>query len=145
LTLGTVFPFIDFLVVIEIFYLLIPLILLLFASIAFVIGYLIWDRAKLRQSISGIIAIPLFIAGQFLSTWTVDKIQRFRSEHVIREIEGIVSLTNQIPNDYHTNYGIEFSKLHTDNQFVIKYSRGFLTTEVYSSKERTWKSQGWND
>ncbi|MBA4054863.1 MAG: hypothetical protein C0490_09140 [Marivirga sp.] len=145
LTLGMVFPFIDFLVGLEIFYLLIPLTVSLFASLALLIGFLIWDRAKLKQSILGIFAIPLFIVGQFLSTWTVHKIQRFRSELVIREIEGIVSLTNQIPNDYHTTYGIEFSKLQTDNQFVIKYSRGFMTTEVYSSEQKTWRSQGWND
>src|SRR5688572_7147193 len=115
LTLGMIFPFIDFLVAIEIFYFLIPLILSLFASIAFLIGYLIWDRTKLKQSILGVLAVPLFIVGQFFSVWTVNKIQRFRSELVIREVEGIVSLTNQIPNDFHTTYGIEFSKLQTDN------------------------------
>ncbi len=140
-----VFPFIDFLVGLEIFYLLIPLTLSLFASIALLIGYLIWDRAKLKQSILGVLAVPLFIVGQFFSTWTVDKIQRFRSELVIREIEGIVSLTNQIPDDYHTTYGIEFTKLHGDKQFKIKYSRVFMTTEVYYSEQKTWTSQGWND
>jgi hypothetical protein len=145
LTLGMVFPFIDFLVGIEIFYLLVPLTISLFASIALLIGYLIWNRTRLKQSILGLFAVPLFILGQILSTWTVNKIQRFRSELVIKEIEGIVSLTNQIPNDYHTTYGIEFSKLQTDNQFVIKYSRGFMTTEVYSSEQKTWRSQGWSD
>jgi hypothetical protein len=145
LTLGMVFPFIDFLVGLEIFYLLIPLTLSLFASIALLIGYLIWDRAKLKQSILGLLAVPLFTLGQFLSAWTVDKIQRFRSELVIRELHGIVSLKNQIPKDFHTTYGIEFSKPQTDNQFVIKYSRGFMTTEVYSSKLKAWKSQGWSD
>jgi hypothetical protein len=140
-----VFPFIDFLVGIEIFYLLVPLTISLFASIALLIGYLIWNRTRLKQSILGLFAVPLFILGQILSTWTVNKIQRFRSELVIKEIEGIVSLTNQIPNDYHTTYGIEFSKLQTDNQFVIKYSRGFMTTEVYSSEQKTWRSQGWSD
>jgi hypothetical protein len=145
LTLGVVFPFIDFLVALEIFYLLIPLTLLLFASIALLIGYLIWDRTKLKQSVLGILAIPLFIVAQFFSTWTVDKIQRLRSELVIKEVEGIVSLTNQIPNDYHATYGIEFAKLQTNNQFEIKYSSGFMATQVYSSKEKKWKSQGWND
>src|SRR6187399_3037423 len=113
LTLGMVFPFIDFLVIIEILYLIIPMTLLFFGSIALLVGYLIWDRAELKRLNPVILAVPLFIVGQFLSTWTVDKIQRLRSELVIREVEGIVSSTNRIPNDYHTAYGIEFTKLRT--------------------------------
>lgn len=145
LIIGIVFPFIDFLVVLEIFYLLIPLILSLLASLTLLIGYLIWDRAKLKQSVLRVLAVPLFIVGQFFSSWAVDKIQRFRSELVIREVEGILSLKNQIPDDYHTTYGIEFKKLKGDKQFKIKYSRGFMTTEVYDSQQNTWTSQGWND
>ncbi len=119
--------------------------MLLFASVALLIGYVIWDRAALKKSILMVLVVPLFIAGQFFSTWTIDNIQRVRSELVIKEIEGIISLTNQIPNNYHTTYGIEFSNLHADNQFKIKYGRGFMTTEVYYSTERKWRSRGWND
>lgn len=145
LIFGMVFPFIDSLVVFETFYLLIPLIILLFASIAVFIGYLIWNRAKLKQSFLLVLVIPLFIAAQFFSTWTIDKIQRFRSEHIIEEIENAFFQTGQIPHEYSVGFGIKFSKLPADNEFRIEYSRGFMVTEVYYSKGKIWKSRGWND
>jgi predicted small secreted protein len=143
--LGLVFPFIDYLVVVETFFLLIPLAILLFASVALLIGYLVWDRTKLKRSIYFILAVPIFIAAQFISTRTVDKVQRRRSEFIIKEIESITAQIGQIPDRYPLTYGIKFSKLEDKSEFKLVYSRGFMITENYDSKDKTWRSQGWND
>ncbi|MCD9014431.1 hypothetical protein [Parachryseolinea silvisoli] len=143
--LGLVFPFIDYLVVVETFFLLIPLAILLFASVALLIGYLFWDRTKLKRSIYFILAVPIFIAAQFISTWTVDEVQRLRSEFIIKEIESITTQIGQIPDRYPLTYGIKFSKIEDKNEFTLVYSRGFMITEKYNSKDKVWRSQGWND
>jgi hypothetical protein len=145
LMLGMIFPFIDFLVVVEAFYLLIPLLFALVASVAMLIKYLIWDRVRSRESLLLILVVPVFVAGHFFSTWTVDNIQRFRSEGVIMEIENVISETGQIPNEHETTFGIKFSKLKNADEFEIRYCRGFMVTEIYSSKDKMWRSQGWND
>jgi hypothetical protein len=145
LAFGIVFPFIDYLVVVETFYLLMPLAILLFASLALLVGYLIWDRGRLKKSILFISAVPLFIGTQFFSTWTVDNVQRLRCEYVIKEIENIISRTGEVPDDYRVRYGIKFSRVDTNNEFRLSYSRGFMVTEIYHSNDKVWKSQGWND
>jgi hypothetical protein len=143
--LGLVFPFIDYLVIAEAFFLFIPLTILLFLSVALFIGYLIWDRNKLKKYILSIFSIPIFIAAQFISNWTVDNIQRHRSELIIEEIADIKSQNGQIPPDYKGTFGIKFLKLKDKNEFKLSYSRGFMVTENYYSKDNSWRSQGWND
>ena len=143
--LGLVFPFIDYLVIAEAFFLFIPLTILLFLSVALFIGYLIWDRNKLKKYILSIFSIPIFIAAQFISNWTVDNIQRHRSELIIEEIADIKSQNGQIPHDYKGTFGIKFLTLKDKNEFKLSYSRGFMVTENYYSKDNSWRSQGWND
>lgn len=142
---GLVFPFIDYLVIVEAFFLLIPLALLLFGSVALFIGYLIWDRNKLKKSLLFVLAVPIFVVAQFMSTWTVDNIQRLRSESIIKEIDNIRSQTGQVPDHYQVAFGITFSRLRDKDEFRISYSRGFMVTENYYSEDKTWESLKWND
>ncbi len=145
LMVGMVLPFIDYLVVIEVFYLLIPMTILFLASVAMLIYYLIRDKSRLKKSILYIISIPTFMTGQFISTWTVNKVQRHRSEYAIKEIQTFITQTGHLPDDYPTTFGIKFSKLDSIDEFKISYSRGFMVTENYYSKEKIWKSVGWRD
>jgi membrane-bound ClpP family serine protease len=145
LILGVVFPFIDYLVITEAFFLFIPLTILLFGSVALFFGYFIWDRNKLKKYILSILSVPIFVAAQFISNWTVDNIQRYRSGLIIKEIENIKSQTGQIPGDYQGTLGIKFLTLKDKTEFKLNYSRGFMVTEYYYSKDKSWRSQGWND
>lgn len=143
--LGMVIPFIDDLVLIEMFYLLVLLIILFCASTALLIGYLIWDRSRLKEFFLFILAIPLFILGQFFSSMAVDKVQRARSEQTIKEIESILAQTGQIPADYPIKYGIKFSRLKSKNEFRLSYSKGFMVTMYYTSVDKKWRNNRWYD
>lgn len=143
--LGLVFPFIDYLVIIQAFFLFIPLVILLCISIGALIGYLIWDRRKLESRINLIMATPAFILAQLVSTSAVDKIQRLRSESIIKDIENVKVQTGEAPAYCLENNGINFSRMDNKKDFKISYSRGFMVTETYSSRERIWKSESWND
>ncbi len=80
-----------------------------------------------------------------LSGFTVDKIQRLRSNRIITEIEKLKSETGNLPEKYNLTAGIEYIKIKDEEHFVIKYSRGFMVTEKYQSKYNHWRSYGWND
>jgi len=142
---GLIYPFIPSFVVIEFFYLMIPL------GIAFIAGVLyllicifiktIWTKkAMLIFSI-----VPVFIISQFISAFVVDKIQRLRSERVIKEIKQINKDSGEFPEQYEISIGITYKKLDKGDRFKISYSRGFMVTEKYYSDINKWKSYGWND
>ncbi len=137
---GAVIPFIDYLVVIELFFLLIPLVLSLFISLAYLFGGLIFKRQSDKKALFLSSLIPIFIASQVLSVYTVDIVQRSRSERIIKEIE----LNQSLPSNRET-LGIVIMSTGQSNAFQITYSRGFMIREIYSSSSRSWESIGWND
>jgi len=137
---GIVIPFVDYLVIVEVFYLSIPLALSLFASLAYLFGRLIFKRQNDGNALFLAILIPTFCGCQILAAFTVDKFQRFRSERIIKEIE----MTPSLPLNRETG-GIKIVTEGRSNTFQISYSRGFMTRKVYSSSSKSWKSLGWND
>ena len=75
----------------------------------------------------------------------VDKIQRLRSNQIIKELEKYQSENGVLPKKYDVKAGIEYVKIKKLERFEIEYSRGFLVTERYDSETKKWKSYGWND
>lgn len=143
--LGIIFPFIDYLTVIEMFYLLIPFRIVVIVTIIFWIVSLFYKTMDSKKSFLVFLVIPVFILSQILSAFTVDKIQRLRSEKIIKVIEEKIKDNEEIPKNYDTKLGIKYVKSLKDNKFIISYSRGFMVTEKYDSELKTWKSFGWND
>lgn len=141
--LGIITPFIGYAVVIEIFFLLIPFgIILMVSLLIFIFNILKYKNNILKQKSTLVLfLLPIFLISQVVSTFAVDKIQRFRGNQIIKKIQEKEITINSSPIK---NFGIEYYKLK-DTDFVIQYDRGFLVTQKYYNKEKKWKSYGWNE
>ena len=142
--LGIIIPFIDYAVVVEMFFLLLPFGIILFLSIIILIINLIKYKEKILKQTSTkiILIIPLLLFTQVITGFVVDKIQNCRSERIINLLE---KNNENYPDSFNTSLGIEYKKAINENQFELKYSRGFMVDEKYNSKNKMWKSYGWND
>ena len=141
---GSTTPFWDSFAVIEVFFWVIPLLLLLLISFVLIIINFISKNKKISDSIISLL-IPFFIATQITSTFLVDKLQKFRSESLIEELHLIQKQKKKLPENIETPTGIKYHKIKGEETFVISFSRGFLITEKYYSDEDKWRSYGWND
>lgn len=141
--LGIITPFIDYAVIIQMFFLIIPFAIILFISIVNFIFNLIEYKKEVFKKKSTVLLslLPIFLISQLISSFTVDRIQRFRSNIIIKKIEAKEIIITSIPT---TNFGIKYHKLK-NNVFVVQYNRGFLISEKYYNEEKKWKSYGWND
>lgn len=142
--LGTIVPFVDYLVVIQAFYLLIPLNIFFIGSFVLLIASLFSRAMNSRLTLFITCIVPIFFGTQIISTYTVDKIRRHKAELLIEEIESVAT-TDGLPTSYETSFGIEFQKLDGLGNYRIRYSRGFMVTEVYDSNLKSWKGYDWND
>lgn len=139
--LGFIIPFVDYLVIVEVFYLLIPLAILFLASMVYLARWL-FLRERNNHGLLFAWIVPALLGSQLVATYSVDKIQRFRSERMIREMES----TGKNPADYSTLWGIEIiTKAKDPDKYIISYSRGFMVREIYDSGAKSWKSVGWSD
>ncbi|KFC22455.1 hypothetical protein IO90_05845 [Chryseobacterium sp. FH1] len=122
---------------------LIPFVAILFISIVTFFFNLIKYKKEVFKKKSTVLLplLPIFLTSQLISTFTVDRIQRFRSDIIIKKIEGKEIAITLTPT---ANFGIEYHKLK-NNSFVIQYYRGFLISEKYDNEEKKWKSYGCND
>ncbi|MEQ8242103.1 hypothetical protein [Fulvivirga sp.] len=142
--IGLVVPFISALTVIEMFFLLIPFALVFTATLIYLIVSLLNKQMDSLKALFAFSILPTFIVAQLLAGFSVDKIQRFRSNQIIKEIEQIKNETGVLPEKYDLIAGIKYSRLN-DEHFKLEYSRGFMVTEKYYSDNGNWKSYGWND
>lgn len=143
--LGILIPFIPELVVIEAFFLLIPLALAFLITLILLILDL-FDKDKNKfDALFSFSIIPIFIFAQFFSGLLVDKIQKIRCNKIISDIQTKKRETEIFPESYKNYLGIHYKKLQNERGFELSYERGFMVTEVYSSENGLWKSYGWND
>lgn len=141
---GIITPFVTAIIVIEFFYIGIFLPFLLVISVLILLVNIINNKKKnffSKETTKIAFVLPIFIFSQILSSFIVDKIQRFRSNLIISKIQNKEIEISSTPK---RNIGIEYQKLK-NNDFVIKYGRGFFVTEIYYDSEKEWKSYGWND
>lgn len=143
--IGVMVPFIQYFVIIEMFYLLIPFAIIFIATLIYLIFSLLNKDFSSKKGFFIFSIIPIFILSQLASGFIIDKLQRFRSNRIISEIENIKVETGLYPDEYNLRAGIEYYKIKTEENFVIKYSRGFMVTEKYQSKYKHWRSYGWSD
>ena len=138
--IGFVFPFVNTLVIFEMFILLIPFALVFLASLIFLIISLLNKKYKTQNKLFVFSIFPIFIIAQIVSSVTVNKIQRFRSNLIITEIEKIKSETGNLPEKKEIIGGIDYIKIKESENYVIKYSRGFAVDEKYYSENNKWIS-----
>lgn len=143
--IGLVVPFIHYLTIIEMFFLLIPFAIIFIATLIYLITSLLNKTQNRRKAIFIFSILPIFVFSQLLSSYTVDKIQRFRSEKLIEEVEEHTAKTVELPNNIKAPHGIEYEIMNDRKSFLITYSRGFMVIEKYQSKYKQWRSYGWND
>ena len=54
-------------------------------------------------------------------------------------------MNEKYPDSFNASFGIKYKKALNENNFELKYSRGFMVNDKYDSKIKMWKSYGWND
>ena len=140
--IGIIIPFIPIVAFAEVFFGIIPFSIIIVFGLTLTIIAIIQKR-DLRSALFILLIVPFFVITQILSGYVVNKIQRFRSENMIAEIERLKMDRGFYPENYNAKFGIEYSK--DSNDYKLEYSRGFLVTEKFNSRDRTWKSYGWND
>jgi hypothetical protein len=106
--IGSVFPFSVDLVVIEMFYLLLPLIIIFLASLIYLIISIFNKFVSVRTAFYIFLLVPTFFISQLISRFSVDRIQRFRSEILITDIENFKKNNGVFPDNYETPMGIYF-------------------------------------
>jgi len=143
--IGLIVPFVDYFTIIEMFFLLIPFGIIVSVSFVYWIVSLFNAKMNSQKSFFIFLIIPLFAFAQILSGFSADKIQLYRSNRIIADIEKIYITTNEYPERYEINFGIAYDLLDNGNRYKISYSRGFMVTEKYYSDIKKWKSYGWND
>ncbi|XMO86646.1 hypothetical protein AAFN75_17815 [Algibacter sp. AS12] len=143
--IGIIVPFIPSFTVIEMFFLLIPFAIIFVVTLIYLIISLINENISTSKALFIFSILPIFIISQIVSGFTVDNIQRVRSNRIISELEQIKSEKGILPEKYDVIAGIEYIRMKDNEHFVIKYSRGFMVTEKYESENKNWKSYGWND
>ncbi|MCT4589994.1 MAG: hypothetical protein N4A71_19370 [Carboxylicivirga sp.] len=145
LLIGIFVPFVTYLHVVQMFYLLIPYAVIILVSIIYLIISFFNKEKNSWEIAFKTSLLPIFIVSQLLSVITVDRIQLIRSKKVIKFVEKKIKADGVTPEIIDIGLGIEYKKSERGNDFEIRYSRGFLVTERYDSNTKKWKSYGWND
>lgn len=137
--IGSIIPFIDALVVAQMFYLIIPLALLAILSIAFLI-YLLFQRKKNYDTLFLALVVPVLLVAEITVPAIVNAVQRYRAEQLVASIKG-----GHLPRREDGTFGLYVETQEGSDFFSLQYSRGFMVREVYDSQTRRWTSYGWND
>ncbi len=140
--IGIVFPFIDYLIIIEVFFLPVPFGIIVITSLIYLVVSMFNEKQNSRKAFCFFLIVPVFILSQLFSGFMVDRIQLFRSNRIIPKIEKQHKTTNEYPEQYDIGLGITYELLDNGDRFKISYSRGFMVTEKYYSDIKNWKSYG---
>lgn len=142
LILGFITPFIDYVVIIEFMLLLIPMGLFLIASLVYLIYCFIKNKSSIKKALITFSVIPLFLLSQSTAVFIVDKIQRVKTEELIKKIS---KKNSSLPRTLETPIGIKYQLSKDKSYFTLYYYRGFIVKEEYNSQTKEWKNYGWND
>jgi len=141
--IGIFVPFIDSILIFEMFFLLIPFAIIFVLTLIYLIVSLINKKLNPRKALFFFSILPLFVIAQLTSDFVFDRIQRFRIKRAITEIEKSKDKTGSFPENIDLAMGIEYTS--GENGYGFKYSRGFLETVRYNSTDKEFVVYGWND
>lgn len=143
--IGLVVPFIPAVMFLELFFLVVPFVILFTVSLIYLVVSHLKKQTDRRKALFNFLLLPTFIIAQVLGGFSVDQIQRWRSDQIISDLNQIKLKTGKMPEKYEPSLGIKYTKLNDEKHFKLEYSRGFMVTEKYNSENGNWKSYGWND
>lgn len=143
LVLGVVTPFVPAIHTVIAFYLLFPLLIGFLLSLLGLSVYLFMHGRNFfnANTFSMPLIIPVFVICAIVSGPLVGKVQRYRCERIIENID---SANGMIPDSLDVKYGVKYIK-GLDEEYQLEYSVGFFVREVYSSTDSTWERHGWRD
>ena len=141
--LGVFIPFIDSVLIFEMFFLLIPFAIIFVVTLIYLIVSLINKNLNTRKAMFVFSILPVFVITQLTSDFLFDRFQRFRINRAITEIERSKDKTGVFPKNIDLKMGIEYTA--GENGYGFKYSRGFLETVKYNSMDKKFVVYGWND
>lgn len=141
--LGVFVPFIDSVLIFEMFFLLIPFAIIFVVTLIYLIISLLNKKLSTRKAMFAFSILPIFVISQLTSDFLFDRFQRFRIKRVITEIEKSKDKTGEFPKTIDLPMGIEYTA--GENGYGFKYSRGFLVTVRYNSTDKEFVVYGWND
>jgi hypothetical protein len=78
--LGAIIPFVDYQVISKTFYLLIPFAISFFGSLIYLIASLFIKTMDAKNILYAVCLVLVFVVSQAISTYTVDKIQRYKAK-----------------------------------------------------------------
>lgn len=143
--IGIIIPFVPSIVVIEMFFLLIPLGLIFLGTLTYLLICVYNKNKNTKNAVFAFSIVPTFILTQFLAGQAVDKIQKYRSQTIIVELNKLKEQTGEYPESFSIPLGINYKRLTKGEGFKLEFSRGFMVTEKFYSETEIWESVGWND
>ena len=142
--IGFIVPFVPFLAIIEMFFLLIPFAVIFLATMIYLIASFFIKNVNRSRAILIFSVLPIFIISQVASCFIVNQIQTYRSNQIVADIEQIKYTTGKYPEIYELMWGLKYRKFENNENYVIKFSIGFLATRKYLSENKRWISNSWN-
>lgn len=142
---GVIIPFIPTIVVIEMFFLLIPFGFIFLGTLIYLLICFFYKKKGIRNALFIFSILPTFILTQLLSVLTVHKIQKYRSQTFIDELKKHKERTGEYPESFYMPLGIYYKRMPKKEYFNLEYSRGFMVTQKFDSKSEKWETIGWND
>jgi ABC-type multidrug transport system fused ATPase/permease subunit len=152
---GAVWIHVDYLVVVAAFagIFLIPLLGSVFVLYLIIfIGGFVNNRARSkRQGLTGMAMVVVFMGAPFLSTWVVDKFNKYRGEALVQQIEQYRIHKGRYPaNTRALNTGskpllLTYSYNSKTDHYSISFKNGGMITTRFDSRTRKWVDYGWDD
>ena len=109
IVIGIFVPFIDSVLIFEMFFLFIPLAIIFFLTFIYLIISLINKNLNTRKALFVFSIVPIFIISQLTSDFAFDRFQRFRVKRAIAEIEKSKDKTGEFPKNIDLRMGIEYT------------------------------------
>jgi len=141
--IGIIVPFVPALHMVEIFILSIPILICLSMCLLLLPVALI-SKNKKGIKILGLSTslIILFISSQLLSSYTVEKYQKYRCNKLINELETFKNTNNYYSENLRKPIkGVKYSLLKK-NEYELSFECGFFVTEIFYSKQGKWERHG---
>lgn len=146
--LGIVTPFVPAIHVTVMFYLLIPMLFCFIFSLVFLlVGLIFKDKKTTKMFLFVLVVLVLFQSAQLLSVYSVDRFQKYRSKKLIDKLKLYKAEHHSYPDTLKNEFKIRGVKyiLLENGEYILEFERGFFVREVFTSKDGTWRSYGWND
>lgn len=140
---GSIAPFIDVYIVIQMFFLLIPFGFIIFGTLIYFIISWVNKRVKSNHALFIVSVLPIFLIAQLSSSFVVDNIQSYRCKSIIEELQRTKKQEGCYPEEYNISLGLKYYVMLDGHGFRLEYSRGFTVDEVFDSRDMDWESYNW--